>query len=125
MLVHKDAQAGEAAAGEAPQVAMNVGFFGGAIERRQVQRPLEHSGGVEERVSGSAAVFLRAYPLDFARDAGFVRLQDLADALVEFDAVTIERNMTTAHHHAGTSRGDGVRDQCGRGDLARVLHLVA
>src|SRR3990172_4373492 len=125
MLRKKKVQVGETAAGEAVQVATDVGFFGGPSDRRQAWRLLEHSRGVEGRFGRGPAVLLDAHPLDLARDAWFVLLQDLADALVELDAVTIEWNMAAAHHHAGASGGDGVRDQCGRGDLACVLHLAA
>ena len=36
MLIHKNAQAGEAAAGETRQITTDVGFLGGGIEERQV-----------------------------------------------------------------------------------------
>ena len=45
-----------------------------------------------------------------ARDAGFIRLQDLADALIDFYTVTIEWNVAAGHHHTGASGGDGMRD---------------
>ena len=125
MLIHKNAQARETAAGEAAQIATNVRFFGGASDRRQVWRPLEHSRGIECRFGRGPAVLLNANAFDLPRDALFVLLQCLSDALVELDAVTIEWNMAAAHHHASASGGDGVMDQCGRGDLARVLHLAA
>ena len=38
VLIDEDAQAGEAAAGEAAQIAPDVALLGGAIERRQLRR---------------------------------------------------------------------------------------
>src|SRR4030095_12071889 len=66
-----------------------------------------------------------AHALDLPCDAGFVRLQDLADAFIDFYTVTIEWNVAAGHHYTGASGGNGVRDQSGRRDFTGVLHAAA
>src|SRR4030095_3330593 len=125
MLIDENPQTAETAGSEALQVATDVVFFRGAVERRQLWRLLEHSARIERRCGLSTAIFFATHALDLAGDPCFIRLQNLADAFVDFNAVTIEGNMTAGHHHAGPSRRKGMEYQRGRRDLAGILDLAA
>src|SRR4029077_13041950 len=125
MLIDENPQTGETAGSEALQVATDVVFFRGALERRQLWRLLEHSARVERRCGRATAIFFDTHTLDLAGDPCFIRLQNLADAFVDFNAVTIEWNMTASHHHARPARRNGMEYQRGRRDLAGILDPAA
>jgi hypothetical protein len=110
------------------RVIMAQSTFGdrrGAIGRRQFRRLLQHSIRIEWRCRRGPAILLGAHLIDFAANPSFVRFQNFADALVEFNAVAIEWNMAAAHHHARPFGANGARNKRGSGNLAGVFDLVA
>ena len=122
MLIDEHPHAREAAAIEAVHVAARVSRFSSAIERRQVRRAREHAASVEQRRGSASGVFIGTHAFDCADDAGLVGLQHFADAFIDLDAVTVERNVAAGHHDAGALLRDRVGDQCRRGNPAGVFH---
>src|SRR5438874_309948 len=127
MLVDHDPLAFESASGEEIEVALEIGLPPGIVDgwESALFRRLDHTAVVENGLRGRAAVLLVARAGHGLQDAGLVRLQDLARALVELDAVAVERDVTAGDHDAGRAFLHGVKGEGGRRDAPEVDELQA
>ena len=80
-----------------------LAVFGGAIDHRQLRRALEHSAMVKCRCARASAVFFGAQPFNFVDNTGLVGFQHFANAFINFNTITIKRNMTASDHDAGAA----------------------
>src|SRR5262249_62035504 len=71
-----------------------------------------------------STILLALHPIDLPGVSGFIGFQHLADTLVDFYAIAIERNVTAGHHHTRASSRNGICDQRGRGNLAGIFYLA-
>jgi hypothetical protein len=121
VLVDENASSRESVAWKRPEVARHVSLFCGRVDGRQRRWAPEHSASVERAPLFGLLVLLGPDTRDLRRDSSLVGLEDLADAFVELDAVSIEGDVTAAHHHAGAPHRHRVKDHRRSGDLAGIL----